>query len=126
MWRTSRHGCLLCLRARYLLGCIHLYVADKWRDQAIYPSRWPSLTEAKQKGLTRSSLSEKFSKHERSCPYKEKELTGCALRAVEPELVELRRNVFSNRLRHIKHSWTRRYGKYCVFTHKTALEIYLS
>ena len=44
VWKTSWQACLLCPWARHLPGCLHLYMADKWRGQAIYPSWWPSLT----------------------------------------------------------------------------------
>ena len=30
VWRTSRQACLLCPWARYLMGHLHLYVADRW------------------------------------------------------------------------------------------------
>ena len=35
---------LLCPWARRLTGCLHLYVANKWWSQAVYPSWWPSVT----------------------------------------------------------------------------------
>ena len=33
VWRTSRQACLLCPWARHLTGCLHLYVADRWRTR---------------------------------------------------------------------------------------------
>ena len=40
-WKTSRQACLLCPCARHLTGVLHLYVADRWWGQAVYPSWWP-------------------------------------------------------------------------------------
>ena len=59
MWRTSRQACFLCPWARHLTVCLHLYEADSW---PVYPSWWPSLTEYRQKGLTRSLNSRSFFK----------------------------------------------------------------
>ena len=43
---------------KHLTGCLHLYVANRWRGQADYPSWWPSLTKDMQ------------TEHERICIYK--------------------------------------------------------
>ena len=48
VWRTSRQACLLCLWARHLTRCFHLYQAERWWGQALYPSWAPSLTEDSQ------------------------------------------------------------------------------
>ena len=52
-WRTSRQARLLCPWARHLTGCLHLYVADRWRGQAVYPWWRLSLTEDQQQKLMR-------------------------------------------------------------------------
>ena len=54
VWRTSRQVCLLCPWARHLTGCLHLHVAERWWDQAVYPSWWPRLTEDSQTEHKRS------------------------------------------------------------------------
>ena len=43
--KTSRQACLFCPWARHFTECLHLYLADKWRGEAVYLSWWPSLTE---------------------------------------------------------------------------------
>ena len=35
---------LLCPWVRHLTECLHLHVADRWWDQAVYPLWWSSLT----------------------------------------------------------------------------------
>ena len=30
MWRITRQACLLCPLAKYLTGCLHFLVADRW------------------------------------------------------------------------------------------------
>ena len=55
--KTGIHSfpaCLLCPWARRLIGCLHLYVADRWWGQAIYSSWWPSLIEDMQTEHERS------------------------------------------------------------------------
>ena len=42
---TSRQASFLCPWARYLMGCLHLHVLDRWWGQAVYLSWWPSSTE---------------------------------------------------------------------------------
>ena len=42
--RTSQQACLSCPWERHLTGCLHLHMANRWQGQAVYPSRWPSLT----------------------------------------------------------------------------------
>ena len=55
VWRTSQQACLLCPWTRHLMGCLHLYVADRWWGKAVYLLWWPSLTEDSQ------------TEHEHSC-----------------------------------------------------------
>ena len=45
VWRTSRQACLLCPSARHFTGRPHLYVANSWPSQEVYPFWRPSLTE---------------------------------------------------------------------------------
>ena len=54
VWRTSRQGCLLCLLARHLTGCLHFHVADRWWGQAVYPSWWSSPTKDPKTELERT------------------------------------------------------------------------
>ena len=44
-WRIRRQAGLLCPWAMHLKGCLHLYVAERWRGQAVYLPWWPSLAE---------------------------------------------------------------------------------
>ena len=36
-WTTSQQACLMRPWARRLMGCLHLYVADRWWGKAVYP-----------------------------------------------------------------------------------------
>ena len=50
-WRSAQKGqcgelaskLACCPWAKHLTGCLHLYVANRWWGQAVYPSWWPSL-----------------------------------------------------------------------------------
>ena len=39
---------LVVVLARHLTGCLHLFVADRWKGQAVHSLWWPSLSEDSQ------------------------------------------------------------------------------